>query len=70
MASLISVSTYQFTAADNVTQQDKCAQPSKYTLNHTFDSDNTFISLSLMKLSGVVPSLHQCELKQNQVQHC
>lgn len=42
VASLISVNIYQFTAAENVTQQDKCAQPSKYTLNHTLDSDNAF----------------------------
>lgn len=61
---------YQFTAAENVTQQDKRVQPSKYTLNHTLDSDNTFISLSLMELGGAVPSLHCRELKQNQVQHC
>ena len=66
---MISVNMYQFTGAENVTQQDECAQPSKYTLNHTLDSDYTFISLSLMKLNGAVPSLDQCELKQNQVQH-
>lgn len=59
----------QFAAADNVTQQDKCAQHPRYTLNHTLDSDNNFIGLSLRKLNGAVPDLHQCELKHNQVQH-
>lgn len=58
----------QFAAADNVTQQDKCAQHPRYTLNHTLDSDNHFIGLSL-KLNGAVLGSHECELKHNQVQH-
>lgn len=43
VASLISVDMSQFTAAENGTEQDQCAQPSKYTLNHPLDSENAIL---------------------------
>lgn len=40
---LISVAMSQFSAAGNGTEQDQCAQPSKYTLNQPLDSDNALL---------------------------